>query len=160
MEQKNRSKQLKSSLYWTCALYALTAFHHYYGAMVYNTPWRAHVVFIGGIALLLCLLFSLLYSRYHMQWMANIYILLASILFGVAIGIFEGLYNHVLKNILYFAGLDMNSWRSLFPVSAYEIPDNFIFEASGILQFVAGAAQLYALFRLYRQLKKEDVYAV
>jgi multisubunit Na+/H+ antiporter MnhF subunit len=153
MELKNILNSLYRSLYWTTGVYALTAFHHYYGSIVYGTPWRQHVVFIGAITLLVCFLLTWFYRRYHNRWLLNSYLIIAMVVFGLAIGLFEGFYNHVIKNILYLSGINRDIWRSLFPAPAYEVPDNFLFEGSGILQFVVGAAQLYALFNLYKTYK-------
>lgn len=154
MEQKNDLNLLRRSLYWTSGLYALTALHHYYGSVVYGTPWRAHVVLLGGIALLLCLVLSGLYRRFRKALWLYGYLLIATVLFGFGIGLFEGLYNHVLKNLLYFGGMNKDAWRSLFPAPTYELPENFVFETTGILQFAVGAAQLYSLYRFYWNFKK------
>lgn len=150
MEQKNGFGTLYKSLYWTSGLYLLTACHHYYGAVVYGTPWRAHVVFGGGIALLFCFLLSWFYRQTQRKWWLYGYLILAAILFGGGIGLFEGLYNHVVKNLLYFAGMNKESWRRLFPAPVYEVPENFLFEATGILQFIVGAIQLYSLRKVYQ----------
>lgn len=156
MKQQNRWSRLYRSLGWTAGVYALTSFHHYYGSLIYGTPWRAHVVFMGGITLLLCMLLGLLYRRYRKTLLLNGYLVLAFVMFGVLIGLFEGFYNHMIKDLLYFAGIPDKSWRSLFPASAYEIPDNIIFEGTGILQFPAGLIQIYSLYKVYMAGKKEN----
>jgi len=156
MEQKNESNLLRRSLYWTSGLYALTALHHYYGSVVYGTPWRAHVVLLGGIALLFCFLLARLYQRSRKSLWLYCYLLITTVLFGIGIGLFEGLYNHVLKNLLYFGGMNKTAWRSLFPAPAYELPENFVFEITGIFQFVVGAVQIYSQYQLFRNVQKQQ----
>src|SRR3569833_515280 len=141
---------MRRALAWTTGVFALTAFHHYYGSLVYGTPWRTHVVFIGGIILQLCFLSSLLYRRYEKKFLLNIYLVIAFVGFGLLIGLFEGFYNHTIKDLLYFSGISVNNWRSLFPSPTYEVPDNIVFESTGILQFPAGVAQIYALYKVYK----------
>lgn len=157
MEQKNKIS-LNRSLYWTSGLYALTAFHHYYGSVVYRTPWRAHVVFIGGAALLLCILFAILYRHNMARWQLYSYLLIALVMFGGGIGLFEGFYNHIIKNVLYFSGMDRGSWRTLFPAPAYELPENAVFEGTGMLQFGVAVPQILSLLKLYHQSFKKTAH--
>jgi hypothetical protein len=66
------------------------------------------------------------------------------------IGLFEGGYNHVLKNVLYFGGATRDLLQALFPAPTYELPNNLLFELSGIAQFppaVAGIGHLIAMVR-------------
>jgi len=153
MKQQNNIGCLYQSLGWTTWVFALTAFHHYYGSVIYRTPWRAHVVLIGGITLLLCFLLIWLYHLYQKKFLLNIYLLIAFVTFGLLIGLFEGFYNHTIKDLLYFSGMTVNTWRSLFPSPAYEVPDNVLFESTGILQFPIGVAQLYSLYKVYKTYK-------
>ncbi|XZF15468.1 hypothetical protein ACTHGU_04980 [Chitinophagaceae bacterium MMS25-I14] len=156
MKQQNNWRHLYQSLGWTAGIYALTAFHHYYGSVVYGTPWRTHVVYIGGIALLLCFLPGLLYRRFRNKLLLNGYLVIGSVLFSLLIGLVEGFYNHTIKDLLYFSGMNAHTWRSLFPAPAYEVPDNIVFESTGILQFPVGMIQFYSLYKVYKAYKKID----
>ena len=138
------------SLLITIFLYVLTAFHHYYGAQVYNTPWRTHVVLFGGAVLLLSSLCFILYGWQKKRVFLILYLLLAFIVFGVGIGIFEGGYNHLVKNILFFSGAKTTTLQWLYPSPAYEMPNNFLFEATGILQFFVGITEIYYLRRVFK----------
>ena len=153
MRQQNTFTPVRHSLIWTTGVFVLTAFHHYYGSVIYSTAWRAHVVFIGGIILLLCLLLIWLYYCYQRNFLLNIYLVIATATFGVLIGMWEGFYNHTIKDLLYFSGMKVNHWRTLFPSPTYEVPDNLVFESTGILQFPAGVAQLCALYKMYKYYK-------
>jgi len=118
----------------------LTAVHHLYGAEIYGTPWRAHIVHPAMAALVVILAGLYLSHRYRgtrvgqvSRWIA----IGVTVLIPVAwIGLFEGGYNHVVKNILYFAGASAASMKTLFPPPTYEMPDNWVFEITGVLQFV------------------------
>lgn len=57
---------------------------------------------------------------------------------ATAIGVMEGGYNHLLKTIVYFAG-GVEHYRQLFPAPPYEVPSDWFFEVTGILQFPLGA---------------------
>ena len=154
MKQQNKRVPLYGSLGWATGVFALTAFHHYYGSVVYGTPWRTHVVFIGGIILLFCFILSWLYRHYQKKLLLYSYLLIALVMFGFLIGLFEGFYNHTVKDLLYFSGMPINRWRSLFPAPTYELPDNIVFESTGILQFPAGVALLYSLYKVFNHYKK------
>jgi hypothetical protein len=54
------------------------------------------------------------------------------------IGLFEGAYNHALKNALYFAGASSTLMNLLFPPPTYELPNNALFEVSGVMQVGTG----------------------
>ena len=54
------------------------------------------------------------------------------------IGLFEGAYNHALKNALYFAGASSTLMNRLFPPPTYELPNDVFFEATGVMQAVLG----------------------
>ncbi|HEU4552122.1 MAG TPA: hypothetical protein VFS25_04780 [Chitinophaga sp.] len=142
-------RPLKRSLLWTVLVFLLTGFHHYYGGIVYHTPWRQHVVLGGGMALLISVALFYLYRYRQQKIFLTLYLLLVFIMFGLGIAVFEGGYNHLVKIILYFGGLHLHTWRMLFPAPAYEVPGNFIFELTGVLQFFAGAMLFYFLKQVY-----------
>jgi hypothetical protein len=50
------------------------------------------------------------------------------------IGCYEGIYNHILKNILFYGGADAALLRALFPSPMYEMPNDAWFEITGVLQ--------------------------
>lgn len=54
------------------------------------------------------------------------------------IGVFEGGYNHLLKNALYFGGLSRDAFARLFPAPTYAPPSDWLFELTGVLQFPLG----------------------
>jgi hypothetical protein len=117
----------------------LTSFHHAYGAIIYATPWRMHVVAVCVIAAPLAAGLLALQRRApqgsRMERAAFWAFAGLDLLFPIlAIGGFEGVYNHVLKNLLYYGGASQELFNVMFPPPTYEAPTNFLFEFTGILQ--------------------------
>jgi hypothetical protein len=129
----------------------LTSVHHAYGAYIYATPWRLHVV---GFAIAAAVLIGVSACVY--RWYGGIARTLAfwmlcavTLAFPFAmIGVFEGGYNHVLKDVLYFGGASRALMQTLFPAPAYELPNSVFFEVTGVAQLIPallGARHLYKL---------------
>lgn len=145
---------LSRALHAALAVLLLTAVHHAYGAYAYGTPWRLHVVAVAGLAALL------LWGAAHVQYrhlagkaytVAWLVFCLVDLLLPVAgIGVFEGGYNHALKNALYFGEASTQLMARLFPSPVYELPGDWFFEATGILQLALGMVAAYRLHRLVR----------
>jgi hypothetical protein len=133
----------------------LTIVHHAYGALIYEAPFRLHVVFFA-IPVIIVLLLAQRIHRWRSQsrlartafWT---FILLTLCIPVGLIGFFEGGYNHLLKNILYFGGMSQPGLNRLFPAPTYEMPDNFWFEATGVLQFFTAVYCLYYLIRYWKE---------
>jgi hypothetical protein len=136
------------------ATFGLTAVHHVYGAVLYDTPWRHHAAVVGAVASALLWLAHRAHTRDPSGIRGRIglvaFVAIAGLWAVLAIGAFEGLYNHVIKNITYFAGLPLALHRQLFPPPTYELPNDALFEMSGILQVVPAAYTATALVRLLR----------
>lgn len=128
--------------------------HHAYGAVRYHTPWRMH----GALLALGLLAPFTVASWVHRRRAGTASGAIAGwALFGLAVaipvltaGAFEGLYNHVLKDVLFYAGAPRELLLQLFPPPKYELPNDALFEVSGVLQVVpavmtAAAAVRFAL---------------
>ena len=138
------------------AVLVLTSLHHVYGAVVYDTPWRAHILYAAvpaGAAIALALYAGWSRAGSRIGRVAAWAGILLALAFPVAaIGFYEGLFNHVVKNLADF-GLGEASARSLFPGPIYEMPDSFVFEATGILQFPLAVLAGVQALRLARSLR-------
>lgn len=145
-------RNMRRLLWLALAVLLLTSVHHAYGAYVYDTPWRLHVVFVAGLMAAL-LLGSFQISRRRSAdlsgrvafWTFAAVVLVMPV---AAIGLFEGGFNHLLKDALYFAGASADVMQRLFPPPAYELPNDVFFEVTGVQQLVLGALTGYQLFRL------------
>jgi hypothetical protein len=52
----------------------------------------------------------------------------------ILIGGYEGVYNHALKNVFFFSGASETTLDKMFPLSMYVMPNNFLFELTGVIQ--------------------------
>ena len=144
--------------WWALAVLVLTGVHHAYGAAIYHTPWRLHVVFISALTAA-AILGSLRAFRRRaadlssrIAFWAFVAVVLAVPVAGI--GAFEGGYNHALKNALYFSGASTTVMRRLFPPPAYELPDDVFFEFTGVLQLVLAVVTGRHLLRLVRERRR------
>jgi peroxiredoxin len=130
------------------AVLLLTDVHHAYGAHVYQTPWRYHVVLLS-LPATLGILWSHRRLRRHPgdvlpRWILGLTTLLVPVL---GIGAFEGFYNHLVKDVLYFHGASSALMNRLFPPPTYEMPNDAFFEITGVSQAILGAATAWYLYR-------------
>jgi hypothetical protein len=144
-----RRRSAGHALAWpSLALLALTSVHHVYGAYRYSTPARLHVLFIAvPAAIVIACSLPFLRSRGARVafWVLTSTSLVASVLL---FGAYEGGYNHVFKNILYFAGASAEVMRSFFPYDMYAPPNDVIFEVTGVAQAVVAVVAGWRFARM------------
>ncbi|WP_437934485.1 hypothetical protein [Sorangium sp. So ce341] len=133
------------------AVMVLTTVHHAIGAVVYRTPWRLHIALLS-VPTIAVLLGALAVHRRRAGAPAGraAFVVLAAALALVPIawiGVFEGFYNHVLKDALYFLAPRSPVLLRLFPPPTYVMPDNVMFEITGVLQVVPAWVAATALAR-------------
>jgi len=136
---------------YSYAILLLTSVHHAYGAYVYATPWRLHVVGVAVAAAVLIGTAASVFRRYGGIARTLALWLLCAITLGfpiVMIGFFEGGYNHVLKNALYFGGASHDLMRTLFPAPAYELPNSLLFEVTGVAQLMPAVLAARHVYKL------------
>jgi len=130
------------------AVLLLTSVHHAYGAYHYATPWRYHVLLLAiPTALVIAALDGRLRAHPADLLARSAFALIVLAVPIALIGSFEGFYNHVAKNALYFAGAGPSVMERLFPPSRYELPDDVFFEVTGVLQAALAALATWHLFR-------------
>jgi hypothetical protein len=147
-------RQMELTRNWTLGLLLLTSIHHGLGAFIYAAPFRLHVVFVAlPLAVLIAWLLRVARNRIR-RGEGGYGIVLTTLvivcLLILGIGWFEGAYNHVLKNILFFMRVSPHTMMTLFPPPTYEMPDNFLFEATGILQFPVSLFAAAAAIKLLK----------
>lgn len=134
--------------FYSNVLMILTSIHHIYGAYVYDTPWRLHILFFSVPVLV----FNGVTARKKSNRFLVYTLLLANfIITACLIGLFEGVYNHLLKDLLFFAGTSSDIMVKLFPPPTYVMPNNFFFEFTGVLQALAGIVLVYHFIKLIKQ---------
>jgi hypothetical protein len=135
----------------TAAVYLTTAVHHIYGGTIYSTDWRVHGT-LGGLPLLLVTIGTLVwYQRSGSRAALSIYGLLSVLWVGV-IGLWEGGYNHLFKNLLFFGGASLDTMHRFFPTAIYDVlPNDVFFESTGILTLAVGLVAGWHTLRLFQQ---------
>lgn len=151
-----RDPHARALLSGALATLGLTAAHHAYGAVRYDTPWRLHGALV---ALGMCLVLAAASSAYRRHrdtqlgrfagWALAIMVLVVPVL---GVGLFEGLYNHVAKDVLFLSGAPRDLLARMFPPPTYEMPNDAWFEISGVLQVVPAALAFGATLRFVRAL--------
>jgi thiol-disulfide isomerase/thioredoxin len=151
-----RRRHLATAGLSAVAVLLLTIGHHLYGASLYQTPWRAHIAHHGTAGILVILAAMAVAWRWQDTRIGGVAIWIFTVLtvvFPIAwIGLFEGGYNHVVKNALYFGGLPRELMLMLFPPPIYELPNDLIFEVTGVLQFFIALVTARATYQLVRNL--------
>jgi hypothetical protein len=66
------------------------------------------------------------------------------------IGLYEGMFNHLMKNLLYFLGLDRDTLLQLFPPPTYVMPNDFWFELTGIAQALITVPLIYFSIKMVK----------
>ena len=131
----------------------LTTVHHAYGAYIFAAPWRLHVALISlPVAVAIAVSRSLYQRHPHGALGATAFwiVIALTLLVSVALfGVFEGTYNHVLKNALYFGGASPEVLNHLFPAPTYELPSDLFFEITGMLHVIPAGMASWSLFRLF-----------
>jgi len=130
----------------------VSSYHHWYGAIAYDTPWRAGVSYwiVGSVLIVYSLLYIYWKFADSMVGKVSLWIFLfCAVIFQAGFTMFECVYSHVLKNILYFGGMPQATLEQLYPSPAYHLPDNLFFEFTGLLQLVGFVAVWFA-YRVYQ----------
>ena len=126
--------------------------HHWYGAVAYDTPWRLQVSFWIAAAPLVVVGLLYVYWKRVDKFAGKValwLVFLTAVVFQTGFTLFECVYSHVLKNVLYFGGVPQPILEWLYPAPAYHLPDNWLFELLGLLQLAGLVAAWYA-FRVFQ----------
>lgn len=131
----------------TLAILVMTSIHHVYGAEVFDTPYRLHIVYISiPVALLIvgCVALARSTASQTLAWAASwLFVILTGLFAIAAVGFYEGGYNHVIPNIQYLFGVEHTVRPGL-----YEPPDDLVFQLTGVAQFGIALVAATALWRL------------
>lgn len=132
---------------------AMTTIHHVYGAAIFETPWRLHIVFIS-IPVALVILGAIPLARMRNASFTShvaswLFIGLIALFAVAAIGFYEGGYNHLLPNIQYTLGVEHPLRDGL-----YVPPDDLFFQLTGIAQFAVAVIAAWYLERLLQQARQ------
>lgn len=151
MQDDILSKQLKLS-FLSNLLMVLTSVHHIYGAAIYLTPARLHILYMSIPVLTTTLLLNrqLQRSNNRQTIIARTHRTIILVFSILLTGMYEGVYNHILKNIFFFGGATAEVMDTFFPAGIYEMPDDIFFELTGIGQGILGILVLNSFVKLTR----------
>lgn len=125
-----------TTIWLVTVLFTMTFVYHLYGGLRYHSPNRIKltVVFAAAFALTI-LLYQLGAQQAWALWSYRILVMLGWVLM---LGLFEGGYSHLLKVVLWLAKVKPARLEKLFPPEEYVLPNDILFETTGILTFVLG----------------------
>lgn len=137
---RGRTQALRAVVVLSIAQAVLTTLHHVYGALLFDTPQRLHMLAAAPpyvLAVAIAYRGAIRPVARRGRAFGSAIVASSWLLPLGVIGVFEGGYNHLLKNVLFFAGIDRARFEALYPGGLlYEAPSDLWFEASGIAQFV------------------------
>lgn len=152
------SPHARAVLLGAIATLGATAIHHVYGGIRYATPWRLHG---AAVAIAIALPIAIAYALYRRRpgtrsgKIAGLALAALALAFPVlATGLFEGVYNHLAKNVLFFAGAPRLLLLRMFPPPTYELPDDAFFELTGIGQILPAAMTAISALGLIEDLRR------
>ena len=129
------------------AILVMTSVHHVYGAEIFDTPYRLHIVYVSIPVALIILGCVALARRTASETVARaaswLFVVLTGLFAIAAVGFYEGGYNHVIPNIQYVFGVEHTLRAGL-----YEPPDDLVFQLTGVAQFPIALTAAWALWRL------------
>jgi hypothetical protein len=151
------AKNVKRMALYSVLLMILTAIHHYYASILYQSPWRLHVVQVSIIVIIYTLVALVVLRKWQNTVFAKIVSSIFFVVTGVVsvawIGIFEGGYNHVIKDIVFFIGVPESVTSTMFPPSIYHAPHDVFYEVTGVIQLVFACLILFYFYRFYQRRK-------
>ncbi|PKR88341.1 hypothetical protein CXZ10_15085 [Pleomorphomonas diazotrophica] len=129
------------------AILVMTSIHHIYGAEIFDTPYRLHIVYVSipvALVILGCVALARRTASAAVARAASwLFVILTGLFAIVAVGFYEGGYNHVIPNIQYLLGVEHTLRAGL-----YEPPDDLVFQLTGVAQFGIALVAASALWRL------------
>lgn len=135
---------------------AITVGHFVYGAHIYDDPGRLHIVVPALVFLVVATAVTGLFAWRPGRVLRALLALVVAVPYLAVFGLFHGAYSHLLKDTLFLAGAPDETLEWLFMSPDYVRPDNFVFEASGILGLVAAIVVGYCLVRLFRNSRRSS----
>ena len=135
----------------------LVVVHHLYGGYVlYGDSLELKLSYVAVGAALPTLLLLWLYTRQRSNAVLSLCQFLIIGGWGFGVGVYDGGYNHLVLNVLALNGASTTLLEAMF---VRPVPGDFIFEATGLLQFVLAIPLVAYMLRVAdedRALKKEQ----
>lgn len=150
----DRSTLVSRAGWFGIATLVLTTVHHAYGAFAFGTPWRLHAALVSVPVAAAIAVAEARYRRHPRGRLGTFafwtVVGLTGVVAVLVFGVFEGAYNHVLKDVFYVWGAPPHVLDALFPQPPYEPPTDVFFEVSGVMHVVPASLAGLSLWRLVR----------
>lgn len=137
---------------WTFLTYLITAIHHYYTGILYQTMWRAEFAFYAIIPTAICLAALFIHYKLGGRVILAIFALVSFVFFFLVIGLWEGAWCHTVKLVFYFSGMPFHNAPASWNIPAAPIPTDIFSEVTGVLNFVFAAINLHYMIKLLKGL--------
>jgi hypothetical protein len=134
----------------TAAQAALTLGHFEHGACVYDDPGRTHVVAPILAAVAVVAVLAGLFARRPGPLTLWPLVVTIAVPFVAVFGAYHGGFSHVLKLASWAAGSTPAQLLETFDSPDFAVPNDVVFEVSGVATLVAGGAIAALLARLLR----------
>lgn len=153
-----QSRNVNRIVLFSILLMILTAIHHYHASILYQSPWRLHVLQVSVVVIIITLLSFAIYYKWRNTLLGKISLLLLFIvtLSVCWIGIYEGFYNHIVKNIVFLIGLPESITSTMYPPDIYSPPSNLFYEITGAIQFGFTVMLIRYFYRYFKQRTRVD----
>ncbi|MBN2812176.1 MAG: hypothetical protein JXP39_09820 [Spirochaetales bacterium] len=135
---------------WIFMTWSITAIHHYYTAVLYQTMWRAAFAAYAAIPMIMCIGYLFLYKRFQKKIFLAAYLCLSFVFFFLVVGIWEGAWCHTTKLVLHAFGKRFANAPASWNVPAAPEPTDIFSETTGVLNFVFAGFSFAANVRLIK----------
>jgi hypothetical protein len=134
----------------TSAEAAIVVGHFLYAARLYDDPYRAHPVEPVAIAVVVVILLAVVFWRTGSA--AALWLLSAAVAipFVGMFGGYHGGFLHVAKLVMFAAGTSPESLEAIIDSPDFAVPDDLVFETSGVLCLVTAVVVAWTLVQLLR----------
>jgi hypothetical protein len=134
----------------TAAQTALVIAHFSRGASIYEDPSRYHVVLPAIAAFVVTVAVAVFYERTKWPSVLWAVALAVGLPFVGVFGVYHGGFSHSLKLALFFAGMAPARLADLFDSPDFAMPNDALFEATGVGTMLLGIAIAWLLARFVR----------
>lgn len=133
---------------------ALTVAHFLYGAHIYDDPSRDHVVVPAFVSLGLVAAPGMLFVWRPSALTLWPFVAVVALPFVGMFGLYHGGFGHVCKLALFATGTTPERLEEIFNSPDFAVPNDALFEATGVSTLLVGLLVAYLLVRLLRIAKR------
>jgi hypothetical protein len=126
---------------------AIMIAHALYGVHRYENSALYHLVPVSLVWLVLAMVLAGVYVRRPGPVKRWLLVAFVGLPYAGIFGVLHGAIGHTLKLVFFAAGMSPDRLAQVFDLGDFVVPDDAIFETTGVATFVAGLFVAYALLR-------------